>query len=145
MIVLMKMVWSVAAILWLCGCSSFNKEWKAALKAPIPQNSIEGPWTGEWRSEKNGHHGALRCVVSKASEKTYRAHYHAVYWKILRFSYAATLNAEQTNGAVHLRGEANLGKLAGGVYKYDGSATSAEFRSTYSSKYDHGTFDMSRP
>jgi hypothetical protein len=142
----MKRMVSVAAMLvLLCGCSSFNKEWKAAIKAPIPHNSIEGPWTGEWRSEKNGHHGALRCVVSKASDTTYRAHYHAVYWKILRYSYVATLNGEKRNGAVHLRGEADLGKLAGGVYKYDGAATAAEFQSTYSSKYDHGKFEMRRP
>lgn len=133
-------------MLWLLsGCSSFHKEWKTSLSAPVPKNSIEGPWAGEWRSEKNGHRGALRCVVSKTSDATYRAHYHAVYWKILRYSYVATLAGQETNGVVQLRGEANLGKLAGGIYKYEGAATPSEFRSTYSSKYDHGRFEMNRP
>jgi hypothetical protein len=141
----MKVVWGMAAMLWLCGCSSFNKEWKAASSLPGSLNSIEGRWTGEWGSDRNGHRGELRCVVSKSSDATYRAHYHATFWKIFWFTYVAKLNGQETNGTVHLRGEANLGKLAGGVYKYEGTATPTEFRSTYASKHDHGTFDMSRP
>ena len=133
------------AVITLAGCSTFNKEWKAVTAAPPPANSIEGPWGGEWRSDKNGHHGALRCVVTKKSDATYRAHYRAKYWKILRFTYVATLQGAETNGVTKLQGEANLGKLAGGIYKYDATVTPTEFRSRYSSKYDHGKFQMSRP
>src|SRR5688572_29844890 len=141
----MKQIVSIAFTSLFCGWSSFNKEWKAALNSPAPTTSIQGPWAGEWRSDKNGHHGSLRCVVSKTSDTTYRAHYRATYWKILRYSYVATLNGAETNGTVHLKGEADLGKLAGGVYKYEGTATPSDFRSSYSSKDDHGKFEMGRP
>ena len=144
----LKTIWysSIAiAFALLTGCSSFHNEWKAASKAPIPSNSIEGPWSGDWRSEVNGHHGSLRCVVTKTSDTTYRAHFRAHFLKIFRFTYAATLNGRETNGVVTLQGEANLGKLAGGVYKYDGKATPTEFHSTYASKDDHGAYQMKRP
>jgi hypothetical protein len=133
------------SIIALTGCSTFNKEWKAATAVPPPANSIEGPWIGEWRSDKNGHHGALRCVVSKTSDTAYRAHYRAKFWKIFRFTYIATLNGRETNGITKLQGQANLGKLAGGIYKYDATVTSTQFQSSYSSKYDHGKFQMLRP
>jgi hypothetical protein len=135
----------VLAFALLTACSSFHNEWKAATKAAISANSIEGPWSGDWRSDVNGHHGSLRCVVAKTSETTYRAHYRAHFLKIFRFTYAATLNGHETNGVVTLEGEANLGKLAGGVYKYEGRATPTEFRSTYASKHDHGAYQMTRP
>jgi hypothetical protein len=135
----------VLALIVSTGCSSFHKEWKAATKAPVPANSIDGPWTGEWRSERNGHHGKLRCVMTKTSDTTYRAHFRANFFKICRFTYAATLTGRETNGVVALQGEANLGKLAGGVYKYEGRVTPTEFQSTYASKHDHGNYQMSRP
>src|SRR5215203_5883361 len=86
------------------GCSSFNKEWQAAIKTPTP-NNIEGAWVGEWRSEKNNHHGALRAVITQTSTNTYRAHYRAKYMKILRFTYVATLHGTETNKVVTLEGE----------------------------------------
>lgn len=126
------------------GCSSFHKEWKAATRQPIPQNSIEGPWAGEWRSDANGHHGSLRCVVTKKSDSTYRAHYRAHFMKVFRYTYAATLHGTEENGMVRLQGEADLGKLAGGVYKYEGTATPTDLHSTYASKHDHGNYQMQR-
>lgn len=115
------------------------------MKAPIPTDSINGPWAGNWKSDVNGHHGSLKCVVTKTSETTYRAHYRAHFLKIFRYTYAATLSGHETNGVVTLQGEADLGKLAGGVYKYEGNATPSEFRSSYSSKHDHGNYQMTRP
>ena len=140
-----KRICFAVAVALLTGCSSFHNEWKAASKAPIPSNSVEGPWTGDWRSDVNGHHGSLRCVVTKTSDTTYRAHFRAHFLKIFRFTYAATLNGHETNGVVTLQGEADLGKLAGGVYKYEGKATPTDFRSTYASKHDHGSYQMARP
>ena len=128
--------------LTLTGCSTFNKEWKAA--ANTPARGIEGPWSGEWRSEKNNHHGSLRAVISKTSPTAYRAHYRAKFMKIFRFTYVATLHGTETNNVVTLEGESNLGKLAGGIYTYKGTATPTEFRSTYKSKYDYGHYEMTR-
>jgi hypothetical protein len=141
----MKILGIVAMGLLLTGCSSFHKEWSTALKTPPPANSIEGAWAGDWRSDKNGHHGSLKCVVTKNADATYRAHFRAHYMKILRYTYVATLNGSESNGVVNLKGESNLGKLAGGVYKYEGTATPTEFKSNYESKYDSGSYEMGRP
>ena len=43
------------------------------------------------------------------------------------------------------RGAEDLGTLAGGVFRYVGSASVTNFHSTYDSKSDRGTFDMRRP
>jgi hypothetical protein len=127
------------------GCSTFNRDWHAAATNPTSANDITGRWQGEWRSNVNGHHGRLRCVVQKQTESEYRAHFKAVYWKVLRFSYAAVLRGQRTNDTFQFHGEADLGKVAGGVYEYEGTATSARFSSTYRSRYDHGVFEMNRP
>lgn len=127
----------------LSGCSSFRHEWGAAAMIAAPADDITGRWEGQWRSDKNGHHGRLRCIVTKESEAEYTAHFHAVYWKILRASYVVNLKGQRTNEVVHLRGEANLGKL-GGTYEYKGTATATRFESTYRSRYDYGTFKMER-
>jgi hypothetical protein len=140
----MKAIWAGLALALLCGCSTFNKEWKAATQNP-PGKGIDGAWAGEWRSQKNNHNGSLRCVVSQTSPDTYRAHFRAKFFKIFRYTYVATLHGSESNGVVNLAGEADLGKMAGGVYKYKGTATSEEFRSTYESKYDHGHYEMKRP
>jgi hypothetical protein len=134
-------------LLTLTGCSTFHKEWKAASNPP---SSIEGRWSGQWRSEKNNHHGSLRAIITQTSPDTYRAHYRAKYMKILRFTYIATLhatepNTNKTQQLITLQGQANLGKLAGGIYTYKATASPTQFRSTYKSKYDHGHYEMIRP
>ena len=132
------------AALLLTGCSSFNKEWKAATQA-TSHAGVDGPWQGEWRSDKNNHHGELRCVLTQTSPTSFRAHYRAKFFKIFRYTYAATLNGRETNGVVALQGSADLGKLAGGVYTYEGMVTTNSFTSSYKSRHDHGKYVMSRP
>ena len=138
---------STILILLLCltGCSSFNREYKAALTRPIPASDISGPWEGRWLSDKNGHTGKLRAVLEKSSNQQYDAHFHATFWKIFRTSYRVPLNFKEENGRTTLNGEQNLGRLSGGIYTYQGEATPTHFFSTYKSKYDHGTFEMKRP
>jgi len=48
-------------------------------------------------------------------------------------------------GPFNFQGEADLGWWGGGVYSYDGQATPANFFSTYKSRYDRGSFRMTRP
>ena len=126
------------------GCSTFRREWNAAAITTVAPNDITGRWEGEWRSNKNNHHGRLRCVLTKQSEGEYAAHFNAVYWKIFRFSYMVHLHGQHTNEVFQFRGEEDLGKLAGGIYEYTGSVTLSRFNSTYCSRYDHGTFEMGR-
>lgn len=124
-------------------CSSFNREWRKTGKNPVAAKGLEGRWEGEWISDVNGHHGKLRCIIVNEGD-VYRARFHAKYQKILSFGYTVPLKAEMTANGFKFQGEADLGALAGGLYKYEGQADAANFFSTYSCKYDHGTFQMQR-
>jgi len=133
------------AVFMLAGCSSFNRDWQRAAVQPAPVNDFSGRWEGSWQSDANGHNGKLRCLVTKMNDREYEARYRAKYKKILSFSYAVPLSVERTGEIYRFKGEADLGKLAGGVYRYDGTASSTNFISTYNSRYDHGYFRMARP
>ena len=135
----------IALTLFLCGCSSFNRAWKQAGSTPAPPDSIEGRWDGRWLSAANGHTGNLRCLITKKADGPYEARFRASYMKVLRFSYKVPLTVTRTNESWQFRGEADLGKMAGGVYHYEGSTTATQFHSTYRSKYDHGDFELARP
>lgn len=134
-------------LLGATGCSSFPRDWKSAASPPAPTNSIEGRWEGSWRSDVNGHTGSLRCLISRGTNDTYSARFHAKYKKLIRFTFGYTvpLTVTPREGQFHFSGAADLGGLAGGLYTYQGRATPTNFLSTYSSKYDRGIFEMSRP
>jgi hypothetical protein len=132
----------MAAVVLIGASCSFNREWKRAGLNGVTSVGLEGRWEGQWISDVNGHHGRLRCVVSKDGE-VYRARFHAKYLKILSFGYTIGLKAEATENGYRFRGEADLGSL-GGIYHYEGRADAMNFFSRYSSKYDHGTFQMQK-
>ena len=137
----------VSSILWLlvAGCSTFNHDWKNAATQPVPADNISGRWEGGWQSEANGHSGRLRCLITKQDRGQYAARFHANYFKILSFGYTVTLHTQETAGTVQLKGEADLGRFAGGKYTYEGQATPTNFVSIYRADGDHGTFHMKRP
>lgn len=138
-----KWVWVALAL--CAGCSSFNREWKKAAAVPVSTNDIVGRWEGSWRSDVNNHNGRLRCLIVKTNDRVYAARFHAKYWKILNFGYTVPLEVRQDSAGYTFKGDANLGKLAGGVYEYRGFASATNFFSTYTSKYDRGSFRMRRP
>jgi len=129
----------------VCGCSSFNRQWKQAGQTPAPTNSITGRWEGRWLSDVNAHTGKLRCIITQQTNDLYAARFRATYLKILRFSYTVPLTVTASNDIWHFCGAEDLGATAGGVYRYVGSATATNFHSTFDSKYDRGTFEMQRP
>jgi hypothetical protein len=135
----------IALAVLVCGCSSFNREWKRAGKQPAPTDSVIGRWEGHWLSDVNAHTGKLRCIVTHQTNDLYAARFRATYMKILRFSYTVPLTVNASNDVWHFRGEEDLGTMAGGVYRYEGNATTTNFHSTYDSKYDRGVFKMQRP
>jgi hypothetical protein len=134
----------LSSLAFLAGCSSFNREWNTA-PAATPVGDIQGKWEGHWRSDKDDHTGSLKCVITKGDGDCYCAHFVATYWKIFTFAYAAELHGTPVFDSVHLVGEQDLGALAGGIYRYDGSANNTDFYCTYTSKYDYGKFILSRP
>jgi L,D-peptidoglycan transpeptidase YkuD (ErfK/YbiS/YcfS/YnhG family) len=128
---------------WLAGgCTSFDHDWEKAGHQPAPPGGLQGRWDGTWLSDANGHDGRLRCIVTQKDDGSYRARFHAIYRKVIGFGYTVPLKVEETNATFHFTGEANLGWWAGGVYTYEGQAGQTNFFSTYSCKYDHGTFQM---
>ena len=136
---------ALLAITLLCGCSSFNRDWHKAAAQPTPANSIEGRWEGSWTSASNAHTGNLRCLLSHKEGASYEARFRATYGKVFHFSYATPLTVQEHGDGWEFNGESNLGKMAGGVYYYEGRASPVNFFSTYKSKYDHGVFEMHRP
>ena len=138
---------AIVGLLLFCSGCSFNRAWHQAGRTARPADSIEGRWEGRWLSDHNGHTGRLRCVLTRSGNNTntYTAHFRATYWKIFRYSYKASFPFEPREGLWHFQGDENLGWLAGGVYHYEGQVSSTNFHSAYRSKYDHGTFEMSRP
>ena len=128
------------AILLTGCCCGFNREWKRAAVQPVDTNSLAGRWEGLWMSDRNGHNGKLRCLINTNGE----ARFHARYWKVLTFGYTLPLQVQRSNDVFRFVGEADLGKLAGGVYRCDGTASGTNFHSAYRSKYDHGYFKMGR-
>jgi hypothetical protein len=127
------------------GCSQFHGEWRAAAKQAPPADAIVGRWQGSWKSVPSGHTDKLRCLVTKLDDTRYQAWFHAKYHTIFSFAYKVELRVEKQTSEFQFKGSADLGKLAGGVYTYDGHANATNFFSTYTAKLDHGTFQMTRP
>ena len=139
----MRRLWILSLVL-MAGCCGFDREWKRMGAQPLGTNGIVGRWDGLWMSERNGHNGRLRCLITPATNESYAARFHAKYWKVLSFSYTVPLKAQRSNEMWRFESEANLGKLAGGVYRYAGTVAGTNFQSSYQSKYDHGYFRMRR-
>lgn len=132
----------------LCGCSTFNYEWRQARTKPVPVDGIAGPWEGRWVSQANGHNDKLRALITPVGTNHYDVKFHAAYkkWITVHFSYTARMEVQsEAGGVVKFRGSEDLGPLAGGVYSYEGTASPTNYFSTFRSKYDHGTFEMQRP
>ena len=134
------------AVLVFTGCSSFNRDWRRAGANPPGPDSVEGRWEGTWQSDANHHHGNLRCLMSQETNSLYRARFRATYGGVFKFNYTAHFEFQpHATLGWEFSGEADLGKLAGGTYYYEGRATPTNMTSIYRSKYDHGTFDLRRP
>lgn len=129
--------------LLVCGCSSFNSQWRAAAQHPAASGDLAGRWDGSWKSDANGHHGKLRCLITRKGGEIYEAYFHAKYLKILSFSYTVNLQVNHQGDAFTFTGSVDLGSF-GGVFNYDGHADATNFLSNYSSKHDHGTFQMTK-
>ena len=139
---------TIVVALITTGCSSFNREWKAAALHPTPTNTMTGRWEGIWRSEVNGHTDRLRCLITPGTNGTHAARFHAEYKRFFirfKFGYTVPLLLKTNEGRFEFASEANLGWYAGGVYRYRGSVTPTNFFSTFDSKYDRGVFEMTRP
>jgi hypothetical protein len=122
--------------------AQFNRRWREQTAQAGARNGLEGLWQGEWISQANGHHGALKCILMKTKSDDYEAMFHAVYARFLSVAYTVPLCGQSIDGKLKLEGETDLGKLAGGIYHYEGEADENAFVCTYRCAYDHGTFHL---
>ena len=139
--------WAAAVVAaLLCGCSKFESQWRspAMLHASDGGDPLEGRWKGSWKST-SGHSGGLRAIITKVDDDTYHASFRASYALMLKFEYAFDMEVEKREDGAHFTGSADLGKMAGGAYHYDGHADGKRFYSTYRAASDHGHFNLARP
>jgi hypothetical protein len=133
-------------VLALCSCSSsFRREWKEALQQP-PGSGVVGAWEGQWKSDSNGHHGRLRCVVSPAKNEQgdHSFHYHATWAGILSGAYRAEHRVVPQKKDATFTGQHDMPSWAGGRYTYGGKIVGDEFSACYQCSMDKGTFQMRR-
>jgi len=128
-----------------CGAIGFQRAW-AAFDAPAEPDGMQGRWAGEWRSAWNGHSGGLRCLLTRADELHYRADFYSTYASLLYFRYQTVFHVLATDdGTLRFRGQQDLGSLAGGLYRYEGTVTGDQFAATFEAENgDHGVFEMQR-
>lgn len=124
-------------------CAHFQRAWQGDGAERDGAERV-GRWQGEWVSSANGHRGQLRCVLTGLETQDTRACFYATYARLLRVCYCVPLAVERSADQFHLQGETDLGKLAGGIYRYQGELTDQEFLLTYRCRYDHGTFRLHR-
>jgi hypothetical protein len=135
-----------AALVTGCGAMRFNRAWDERAAAPAPTTGLEGRWAGEWRSEWNGHSGGLRCLLTPAEGGAFHAWFLSSYARVFTFAYEMLLHvtAEEA-GTLRFEGEQDLGKMAGGLYRYAGTVTGDSFHATFEAENgDHGVFEMKR-
>ena len=133
-----------AFILASTGCIGFERDWRDARQVSFPVDDIAGLWEGTWCSHSNGHNGTLRAIITRDCNGCYYAQFKATYLEVVPFGFEMPLVISR-NGDVHsLNGTADLGFLAGGVYRYSGEATSCQLVANYCAKRDHGVFNLSR-
>lgn len=154
---------AIVVALGLSSCSiGYNREWTKAKQeaAAHPPKDMSGPWVGTWRSDKNGHHGDLRCIVSVVGKDGYgegndphrfhigqtnRFHYHATFMKFLSATYDVTHQIFRSHDQFTFSGDQALYGKGSGLYHYEGKATPQTFHATFRSESDHGVFEMKRP
>ena len=139
---------AVLAVAALSSCASqyerdFRREAAAMTAAPT---SPEGPWEGEWRSEMNGHHGPLWCMIRLSDPNTGDFRYRAG-WDVLEFGdYTHQVPVvREKDGSITFSGSMDL---PGGAGRHDveGRVTKDRFDARYrSDRGDRGSMKLTRP
>lgn len=131
-----------------CGALRFQHAWSSFEPAATGPDElgVAGRWRGEWRSERDGHSGGLRCLMTRRDAERYRAWFYSTYAGILFFQYETELSVTAREpGLVRFAGEQDLGAAVGGVYRYEGTVAGDRFTATYRAENgDHGVFVLRR-
>ena len=138
-------VWS-AVLLSLAAtgcCSTFERDWQAALSCPQPADRLAGLWEGTWESESRRQCGALRAIVTPCGPNRYSARYDARFCWFVPYGHDMLQTATDDGLVTHFRGEED-GGLIGGVYRAAGWSDGANYIACCEAQHDKGTFRMRR-
>ncbi|MGJ8698048.1 MAG: hypothetical protein ACSHYF_17140 [Verrucomicrobiaceae bacterium] len=137
----------LASLTLLASCSSYHLDYEKAAKNFKEAKDPAGPWQGTWKSEVNGHHGPLWCLVSRDPQKPndWKFRYRAG-WGILKFGdYTHPVNAPlKPNGTLPLDDKMTLPNNFG-TYAVKGTITPKDFKVRYQGNGDKGTMTLARP
>lgn len=136
------------SVIFLTSCgSSYHSAFKKAKKQQPPDSSVEGAWKGTWKSEVNGHHGPLWCIVSqnKKNQSVWDFRYRAG-WGVLQFGdYLHQVPAKlDRKGNLPINGSMTLPNHFG-TYYVNGQLTPEQFNLRYQGCGDRGSMTLSRP
>jgi hypothetical protein len=133
----------IALLLSSCG-TAFQKPWQAAIAKPTPNNSIEGPWEGYWKSTVSGHTGRLRCLVSSEHAGQRDFYYHATWGHgLFRGSFKAAHAVSDKTGQTRFTASRDIDRH--GFFQAEGYLTPTQFSATYQAAGDRGVFELKRP
>ncbi len=132
---------TAAALVLLCGCSSFEREWARAAKLPPLESDPMGAWTGTWQNTNNTHGGALRALLVRTSPTNYTATFHAT-WGKRSGTFSTRLKGVREGNELEFTGSKRLLMVR---IRNVGTVNPTNFVSTYESRFDNGTFTLSRP
>jgi hypothetical protein len=137
------------AILFAAGCSTFDKRFAEASKAPAKSGQIAGVYAGKWMSSNHpGGGGKLRCILSRVNASDYLADFHAT-WHGFSSEHTVVLHMKPaTHGKSGVREFAGTSELhtpiGAGTYRCSGKVDEHTMRACYDATYDRGTLEMSR-
>lgn len=119
---------------------------KAAEGQAASPTKVTGPWIGEWRSEANGHHGPLWCMVSEAGSGQYDFRYRAGWGQLQFGDYTHRVNATPAgDGSLPFSGSLDLPGGVG-VHEVKGVLKPNSFDARFQSERgDRGTMILRRP
>lgn len=128
----------------LAGCAGYPRGWRQEARKP-PAHPVAGAWEGSWRSDVNGHRGALRCLVRGLPDGRFEFRYRATWAKFLCAGYTVACYVRPgENETWIVSGERDLGRLFGGVFSHEGVIDGDTFTAGYKSALDRGVMEMRR-
>lgn len=142
---------SLFATVFLASCSEYSKDYRTSAtkftKAKVSPTTPVGPWEGSWKSEVNGHHGPLWCLITQDPKNPdlWNFRYRAG-WGILKFGdYTHPVTAKLAkDGSLALNHKMTLPNNFG-TYTVTGKATPKKFDVRFHGNGDKGTMTLRRP
>ena len=116
----------------------------APIKAQSCDDPLAGKWKGQWIDLTHNHKGPLRCTMTRLDDTTYQAKFSGTYGWLIPFWYTVQMRVQQEGNIWKLTTEHNLGKVHGGVFTCEGTASGDQMEFTYTASGQNGTFSLKR-